>query len=107
MPLIVGVQAIVLCTFEILGMPIHQRIKATKSIEVDDRDSPEIASLFDRLDIGIKVLSALVGIIFTWLPITLVGIEFCAMNGGEQCYLLGGIETLHIVECLVDATTIG
>ena len=107
MPLIVGVQAIVLCTFEILGMLIHQRIKATKSIEVDDWDSPEIASLFDRLDIGIKILSTLVGIIFAWLPITLVGIELCAMDGGEQYYLLTRIEALHIVKCLVDATTIG
>jgi hypothetical protein len=107
MAIIVWMEAIVRGALEVLGMLVHEGIESAEGIQVDHRNGPEVASLFHRLYISIEVLATLVGIILTRLPIALVRIELCTMDGGQKYDLFRGIHALYVIERLVDTTTIG
>ena len=69
MAFIIRMQTVVVCMMEVLGILIHKRIKATKRIQVNDRNSPQISALFDRLHISIDIFTTLIGIVLPRLPV--------------------------------------
>ena len=94
MTLIVGMEAVVLCTLKELGIFIHQRIEATEGIHIYYGHSPEITCLFHTLNVSIDIFATLIGKIFARLPVLIVGIKLCTMDRRQEDDLLGRIETL-------------
>ena len=74
MTIVIRMQQIGLC-LEILPVLFYQREQPGRGVPVDDGHRPYIASLLHRINVGIKIFAAAVGVRLIALPVFLVGME--------------------------------
>ena len=84
MPVRIRMKAVRIFLMKITGMGVEDRIKPADAIEIDDRNSPNIGSFFDRLYILIYIQANSVRIRFVRLDIVIPEFSISAMYRGQQ-----------------------
>ena len=82
-------------------------VESACGIPVNDGHGPDVAGFFHAIDEVADEVTFVVGKVFRGLPVLLVGIETCTMDGREQHNLLLGIHTLHRIQGRIDASAEG
>lgn len=100
---IVGVETVGVGLVEELSACIVEREKTREGIEVDDGNSPHVASLLDSLDVLVEEYTTGILVHLVGLDVLLARAEISTVDRRHHNDLLGGIHLLEFRHGDVDA----